>query len=359
MSRPVRALIDLGALQHNYNEVITHARHSKVLAVIKADAYGHGMVKVARALPQANALGVESLEAALELRQAGITQDIVLLAGFFSADELPLIVKHQIECVVHCDEQVQILQSAQLEHAVNIWLKLDTGMGRLGLPLARLPGVLQQLTAMDSVADNIRLMTHFSDADRVDNNKTWLQYQRLLEGIGKLDSEISMANSAAILAWPDTHADWVRPGIMLYGISPFSGEEKPETDLRPVMTLESNLIAVNQHQEGDCIGYGSQWVCPEKMRVGVVAAGYGDGYPREVRPGTPVLVNGQQARLIGRVSMDLLTVDLREVDSASVGDRVILWGNGLSIETIAQCAGTIPYTLCTGISSRVPREYIA
>lgn len=355
MSRAACAEIDLSALRFNLQRVRRLAPHSRVLAVIKANGYGHGIVRVARALDEADAFGVASIDEALELRAAGISQCILLLEGIFEAAELPLVQKEDFDVVVHHDAQLQWLQNAALDvtRPLRVWVKIDTGMHRLGFAPAQLPDVLNRLRTCTGIAPDFVLMTHLANADDRNSNVTQQQLACFKKFTDTQQAARSVANSAGILGWPSTHYDWVRPGLMLYGISPFADSSAAQEGLQPVMTIKSRLIAVNQCKQGDGIGYGGYWVCPQDMPVGVIAFGYGDGYPRHAVNGTPVLVNGQRVSLIGHVSMDMITVDLRSQPQARVGDPAVLWGQGLPVEEIARCAATIPYELVCGVTQRV------
>ncbi|MDH3514816.1 MAG: alanine racemase [Gammaproteobacteria bacterium] len=355
MSRPARALLDTGALKHNLQQVRRHASSSRVMAVVKANGYGHGLAWVARTLgDSADAFGVSSVDEGLQLREAGVTRPICLLEGFFSADELPLLSRERLEPVIHHVGQVETLATASKELRLSVWLKVDTGMHRLGFPPATAPEVLKKLRAVPSVT-NVRLMSHFARAEFPEDPATQKQIDDFL-GLGSSRGmERSLANSAGILSWPASHLDWVRPGIMLYGISPLMERDAASLDLRPVMTLETALIAVQARKKGDPVGYGGDWRCPEDMPVGVAAIGYGDGYPRHAPPGTPVLVNGRRVTTVGRVSMDMITLDLRSQPQAKVGDPVVLWGKGLPVEEVAESAGTISYELLCHVTERIPR----
>lgn len=355
MSRPLRAHLDLDALQHNLQRVREAAPRSRIMAVVKANGYGHGLVRSAQALRSADGFGVACLEEAVTLREAGIRQPITLLEGFFEGDELGALSRYRLMPVVHAEHQVRHLEAAQLPQPIAVWLKVDTGMHRLGFAPALLPTIYARLQACANV-DRIGLFSHLGYADDRRSAQTPRQCASFLAAVRNLPGEYSLANSGGLLGWPETQLDWVRPGLMLYGISPFAGDTGGEQGLRPVMRLESRLIAVNRYARGEALGYGGAWVCPEDMPVGVVAAGYGDGYPRHAPTGTPVLVNSQRAQLIGRVSMDMLCVDLRTQPQARVGDPVVLWGDALPVEEVARCADTIPYELVCAIASRVPVE---
>jgi alanine racemase len=368
MTRAARAVIDLDALRHNLQRARTADPGARQFAVIKANGYGHGMVPVAQALSDADGFAVASLEEAITLRDAGISQPILLLEGFFRADELPAIQHHALDIVVHHAAQLEALEGMTLAHgasALSVWLKVDTGMHRLGFAIEEVPVVWDRLMACAAVQQPPRLMTHLACADDFQHPTTLAQLARfndLWTDLSKRSKspqiESSIANSAGILGWMGSHGDIDRPGIMLYGVSPFMGETGADRRLWPVMTLRSELIAVKHCRQGDAVGYGGTWLCPEDMRIGVVAMGYGDGYPRHAPAGTPVLVNGVEVPLIGRVSMDMICVDLRKQDTAKVGDAVVLWGEGLPVETVADAASTIAYELFCGVTSRVPREYI-
>jgi len=310
--RASRVEIDLGALRHNLNCARRAAPQSRIMAAIKANGYGHGLVRVAGTLePEADALAVACVNEALALREAGIKVPIVLLEGFFAADELPDIQRNGLETVVHHANQLNLLERAKLQAPVKVWLKVDSGMHRLGFLPEAVPAAWKRLRNCTG-ADVLGFMTHLACADDRADETTGQQLSAFRDATEDLKGLHSIANSAGVLGWPDTHGDWARPGIMLYGISPFLGGRGPDEGLRPAMTFRSELIAVNHLRGGDAVGYGGTWVCPEDMPVGVVAAGYGDGYPRHAPSGTPVLVNGRRVPLIGRVSMDMVTVDLRE-----------------------------------------------
>ena len=354
--RPARACINLKALRHNYHYAKSLAPHSKAAAIIKANAYGHGAVVAARALYDADAFGVACIEEALELREAGITQPIVLLEGVFTPDELPLAAHYQLMIAVHSIEQVMWLEQARLSHPLAVWLKIDTGMHRLGFAPEQVAQIYARLKACTNVA-LITLMTHFARADEVDCAATEQQIARFKAATQGIQAPVSIANSPATLAWPSTRLDWVRPGIMLYGASPVAAELPVSQALQPVMTLESALIAVRELGVGESIGYGARFTCEQSTRVGVVAMGYADGYPRHAVNGTPVVVSGVRTRIIGRVSMDMLTVDLTSLPDAKVGDRVELWGNNVLANEVAAHSQTIAYTLFTGITRRVPLVY--
>lgn len=353
MIRPVEARIRSRALQANLNRVRALAPHAKVMAIIKANGYGHGAVRVARCLHAADAFGVASLEEALTLRDSGITQPIMLLSGFLDPPELREIARANCWLTVHHPRHVEMLEQTRLDAPLKVWLKIDTGMHRLGVVPSKVPTLWSRLNALDWIAKPIGLMTHFACADDRDNLRTNEQMTRFTECVQALPGERSLANSAGIFAWPGSHADWVRPGVVLYGVSPFPEQRGVELDLVPAMTLSSRLISITLLKRGDAIGYGASWICPEDMPVGIVAMGYGDGYPRHAQPGTPVVVNGHRVPLIGRVSMDSLYVDLRRYPQASIGDPVTLWGADLPVEEVAAAANTIAYELLCKVTGRV------
>lgn len=329
------------------------APHSRVMAVVKADGYGHGLERVARALEGADAFGVAALSDADRLRAAGLSQPIVLLSGFDEADDLPQLRRLGVETVVHHISQVEMLEQAAAGEPIRCWLKVDSGMHRLGFAPQDVREAHARLAAAPSVAEGIVLMNHFASSDEFDKPQTRQQLQAFAAATTDLPGSRSLANSAAVLGWPDAHADWIRPGGLLYGISAVEGRTGADFGLRPAMTLSTRLIAVNRVGKGERIGYAATWECPEDMLVGVAAIGYGDGYPRAAPSGTPVRVAGHDTQVIGRVSMDLMTIDLRGVPEAKVGDPVVLWGPELPVERIAEASGTIGYELTCSITRRV------
>ncbi len=353
MTRPARVVINLKALRHNLARVRELAPKSNIMAIIKADAYGHGITRVAKALSSADAIGVACLEEARQIRAAGITQPVILLEGPYAVVELNEIVELDLQAVIHDLSQVEMLEKVSLTKPVTVWLKIDSGMHRLGFLPELFSEVWQRLNDCKSVSSEIRLMTHLASANERQNPMTAAQLECFHDLCRDIAAPHTIANSAGILAFPETHADWVRPGLMLYGVSPLVDSHGMEEGLQPVMTLESQLIAVKKLRANEPVGYGATWHCPEDMPVGIVAAGYGDGYPRHAPSGTPVLVNGKRVSLIGRASMDMLIVDLRNQPDAKVGDPVVLWGEGLPVEEIANHAGTIPYELLCGVHKRL------
>ena len=354
MSRPLIARIDTAALTHNLGVARAAAPNSKVLAVVKADAYGHGLLRAARALRAADGFAVLRLEEAMQLRSEGYSHPIVLLEGFFDPEELPEIARLRLRPVLHRTDQADIIARSRLSHRVDVLIKLNTGMNRLGINSKRLPETLAALRAAPHIG-GITLMTHFASADE-DDASVERQLANFQAATGHLGLPCSLANSAALLRHPPTHADWVRPGIMLYGASPFVEQTGEDIGLLPVMTLESKLISVQFVRKGEGVGYGARFVAERDMKIGIVACGYADGYPRHAGTGTPILVGGQLTRTLGRVSMDMLNVDLTAVPTAHVGSDVTLWGVGLPVEHVATACGTISYELLTALAPRVPVE---
>ena len=357
MARPTSATIHTDALRHNLGQLRARAPGSRVMAVVKADGYGHGLERVARALGAADAFGVAALSDAERLRAAGLSQPIVLLSGINEPDDIARVRELGVESVVHHHSQLEMLEQAPVGAPVRCWLKVDSGMHRLGFAPDTVREAHARLQAAQAVAGDIVLMNHFASSDEFDGDngagrQTREQLRVFAEATAGLPGARSLANSAGVLGWPQAHADWIRPGGALYGMSVVAGTTGADFGLRPAMTLATRLIAINPVRRGEHVGYSATWTCPEDMPVGVAAIGYGDGYPRAAPSGTPVRVNGQPAQVIGRVSMDLMAVDLRGVD-ARVGDPVVLWGPELPVERIAEGAGTIAYELTCSITRRV------
>ena len=350
----VSVTIDTGALRHNLQVVRRLAPKSRAMAVIKANAYGHGLVAVARALESADALAVARLGEAITLRDAGIKRPIVLLEGVLDHEQLEAAAAADLELFVHSPEQLELLGAAPAGTRFKVWLKLDTGMNRLGFKGDAFHEAHATLTALPSVQRPIQLCTHLASADSPELPTTAEQLMVFAAATRSLQGERSVGSSAALLSFPESQADWVRPGLMLYGISPFRGATGADHGLRPVMTLCSRVIALKDLVEGEQVGYGGEWTATRPTRLAIASVGYGDGYPRSAASGTPVLVNGESAGLAGRVSMDMLAIDVTEMQRpAQVGDPVVLWGVGLPVEQIALWAETVSYTLVCGISQRV------
>jgi len=354
--RPARALIDLAALRHNYR-LAREVSGAKALAVVKADAYGHGAVHCAHALEaETDGFAVACIEEALELRYAAIRKPILLLEGFFEAQELVLIDQHDLWCVVHAAWQIDAIERAQLSRPLTVWLKLDSGMHRVGLHPAEYRDAYRRLQASGKVS-KIVLMSHFARADELDCPRSGEQLALFEQARAGLAGEVSLRNSPAVLGWDSIPSDWVRAGIMLYGATPFEQPQALAERLQPVMCLESKIISVRELPAGEPLGYGARFVTDKPTRVGVVALGYADGYPRHAPSGTPVSIDGRPSRLIGRVSMDMLTVDLSELPAAGLGSRVELWGKSVPASLVATQAGTIPYQLFCNLR-RVPLSYL-
>ena len=355
-SRPIRARISGGALLHNYRLAKGLAANAKAWAVIKADAYGHGQWRAVEALrAEADGFAVLECENAIALREAGVTQPILLLEGIFSARDARAVAEFRLTSVVHCLEQLELLlASVTGEAPLAIYLKLNTGMNRLGLTAVDLQKAREMLAG--KINTELTLMTHFAEADGgrgIDE-----QMARFAALRGDWRGPVSLANSAALLRYPPTHADWVRPGIMLYGSSPFAERSADDLGLQAVMALESEIIGVQRLTAGDRVGYGGTFVAERPMRIGIVACGYADGYPRHAPSGTPIAVMGRLTQTVGRVSMDMLACDLSDIPDAGIGAPVTLWGNGVAgpvaADAVARAAGTIAYELFCALAPRVP-----
>ena len=354
MARPTEARIDAGALRHNVQLARSLAPDSRLMAVVKANAYGHGAVNVGRAVADSvDALAVASLEEAVQLRDADIKLPILLLQGVFEQRELGVAAGLGLWVTVQNEDQLRWLEETNLPAQLRCWLKVDTGMNRLGVAPATAGDFFKRIAGSGKCNDDIVLCTHFAAADNPIDASTSKQIQ-CFEQL-ELPGERSAANSAALLAWPEAHYDWVRPGYMLYGHSPLVMPHENAAALRPVMTLVSKIIALRDVAAGESVGYGGTWVAARPSRIATVAIGYGDGYPRQARNGTPVLVRGQRAKLAGRVSMDMITVDVTDVPDTALGEEVMLWGEGLPLAEIAANAGTIGYELTTRMPARVTR----
>ncbi|HET6633271.1 MAG TPA: alanine racemase [Rhodanobacteraceae bacterium] len=353
MSRLATATIHLDALRHNLARLRELAAPARVMAVVKADAYGHGLERVARALGDADAFGVAAIADGLRLRAAGHRQRVVVLAGPDSAADLAELRRLNLDAVIHHDSQLEWLAADRGAQPIRVWLKIDSGMHRLGFPAARAAEVHARLRTMPAVAGEMVLMTHFAASDEFDNTLTAEQIARFDAAVTDLPGPRALSNSAGLLGWPAGRGDWVRSGGLLYGLSVVAGKSGAEFGFRPAMTLATRLIAINQLAAGDRVGYAATWQAPEAMRLGIAAIGYGDGYPRGAASGTPVLVGAEPGSIAGRVSMDLAAIDLRQAPAARVGDAVTLWGPRLPAETVAAHAGTIAYDLTCGVTRRV------
>ena len=354
MARPIQARIDLSAMESNL-QVARRATSARILSVIKADGYGHGLLHAAQAFSAADGYALLDIQDAVRLREAGFRQPILLLEGFFNDKELPVIVEQDLTCVIHSPWQISMLDGYPGRRALDVWLKVNSGMNRLGFVPQQVAQAMEQLRRHRAVRD-ITLMTHFANADEESGVAKPLALFNEIAAPYRIAR--SLANSAALLRYPATHADWVRPGIMLYGASPFSHESgggigAHQLGLRPAMTLSSRIIATQLLRAGDEIGYGALFRAEHAMRIGVVACGYADGYPRHAPNGTPILVDGQRTRTLGRVSMDMLCVDLSDLPQAGVGSTVVLWGEGMPVEEVAHSAGTVSYELMCALTERV------
>lgn len=354
MSRNTLARIDAEALRHNLRRARELAPGSQVVSVIKADGYGHGLRRVAQALAETDLFAVATPGEADALRGAAWAGRLLMLEGFANVEGFEHARSLGAELVVHQPQQLEVLEQRGLGDSQRLWLKVNTGMNRLGFPAADAPAVLERLVSRFG-RDRVIVMSHFACADEPghDLNARQLETFDALPGFDEQDQ--SLANSAALLGMPESHRHYVRPGLMLFGIAPFAGREGTEFGLRPAMTLESELIAVNDCHAGDTVGYGAAWTAPTDTRIGIVAIGYGDGYPRHAKNGTPAWINGRIARLAGRVSMDMIALDLGAGATDAIGDRVVLWGAELPIEQVAPHADAVPYQLICGLTGRVRR----
>ena len=351
MPRPIRAAISASALAHNLSVARKHAGNAKIWAVIKANAYGHGLERAARAMEAADGFAVLDFQEAARLRVAGVTKPILMLEGVFKPVDVPLLHKYALTPVIHSAAQVDMLRTAELGGPIDLYVKINSGMNRLGFTPDTLGGSYQALRENPRVR-SITLMTHFADADGATGVKAQLEW--FGEMTKSFPHKRSLANSAALLKFPEALGEWVRPGIMLYGCSPFADRPAGTFDLKPAMTLTSELIATQHLQSGERIGYGFSYEAAAELDIGIVACGYADGYPRHAPVGTPILVNGIRTRIVGRVSMDMITVDLSGIPDAGVGTPVTLWGEGLSADEVAAAAGTLSYEMLCALAPRVP-----
>ncbi len=358
MSRGTTASIDLDNLLHNYQVLSEKAKAAspgcKIIAVVKADAYGHGLAQVVDALPESAAFGVATVEEAVFIRQRRSRARILLLEGFLDAGEMRLAHELDLDCVIHQNEQISLLEKEPGAVARRLWLKVDTGMHRLGFSQDSWRDALARLQKAAPKAQ-ITLMTHFACADEMNADLTLRQVESITGLTGNWP--LSVANSAAVFNFPDMSFDWVRAGLSLYGVSPLDGVLGQDLDLKPVMTLSANVIAIKAVSAGQSVGYGGCWRAPDDTRLAIVGIGYGDGYPWHAASGTPVYINGLYFKLAGRVSMDMLAVDIGPNSGVEVGDEVVLWGEKLPVEVVAKHAGTIPYVLPCGLTSRVRYVY--
>lgn len=367
MARPAKATINVAALHHNCALAKRLAPQAHNLAIVKANAYGHGLVEVAQQLVgEVEAFGVTCTEEAVALRESGISLPILLLEGCFAADEWPLVERYKLWVTVGNQYQLDALLAAKLNEAVNVWLKMDTGMHRLGFAPSELTAAYQQLLDSDNVAKKLVFMSHLACGDELNSPKTEQQLTVFNRAVAQLaalaeargyDYETSLANSAGLMAWPGARRHWNRPGYMLYGGMPFSEPNGDFGTLKPVMTLTTAVIALRSIDTGECVGYGANWCATRPSVIATIAMGYADGYPRVVNANTPVIIDGQRAPIVGNVSMDMITIDVTDLDAVAIGDEVMLWGEGLSIDEVARCANTIGYELIARMPSRVKRIY--
>jgi len=360
--RLLRALIDTAALRHNLGTIRAYAPGSKVMAVVKANAYGHGLVSTALALADADSFAVARLEEGIALRAAGVRAPIVLLEGVFSAEQLAEAAHHRFELVVHDPLQLKLLEAHRDARRFIVWIKMDTGMNRLGFRPEAFAPALARLRALTVPALELRAMTHLARADERDEPMTREQigrFETTLNEAGLVGAQrlaTSIGNSAGTLGWPAAHGDWVRPGLALYGVSPFGSETAEKHGLKPVMTLETTVLTVREVKRGETVGYAGAWRAERDSSIAILAAGYGDGLPRHLENGTPVLIGGAPYPLVGRVSMDMIAVDVTGAPKVVTGNKAIIWGVGLPVEEVARHADTIPYELLCGVSQRVPLE---
>jgi len=353
MPRPIRATISAAALAHNFHVAKAYAGGAKLWAVLKANAYGHGLERAARALEAADGFAVLDFQEAARLRVAGIDKPILMLEGFFKPLDLPLLAKYRLTPVLHNAEQVEMLRLAALAAEIDVYLKVNSGMNRLGFMVDNLRPAYNALRLHPQVR-SVTLMTHFADADGAGIKAQLDWFDELTRPFEP--GQRSLANSAALIRFPEARGDWVRPGIILYGCSPFADQSAEALGLKPAMTLASEIIATQHLQPGERVGYGFSYEAAGEMTIGVVACGYADGYPRHAPSGTPVLVNGKRTRTVGRVSMDMITVDITDIPEAYIGTPVTLWGEGLSADEVAAAAGTLSYELLCALAPRVPVE---
>ncbi len=356
----VSAYIDLHAIQHNYQLVKSLAPNSQAFAVIKADAYGHGIEQVVNILSEADAFAIARLTSALTLRKQCPQKPLLVLSGVHTEQAVLSHIEQNIQMMIYCEEQIALLEqlSEQYKNCLTVWLKIDTGMHRLGVREEQFEALYNRLQQCRIVKGNINLCSHFGCADEAGHPMTQQQIQTFNQLTHDKEGMKSLAASAAILTHPDSHLDWVRPGLMLYGVSPLEGKSAKALGLIPAMTLKAPLISVRKHKQGEPVGYGASWESPHDTKLGVIAIGYGDGYPRNAPEGTPVYINGRIVPIVGRVSMDLMTVDLGADATDKVGDEAILWGEQLPVEIVASHIGTIAYELVTKLTQRVHKYYV-
>jgi alanine racemase len=355
INRHSRTIIDLEAVKHNYRYLKEQVDGQRVIAVVKADAYGHGAIKIADALPEADAFAVAAVGEAVALREAGIKQKIMVLGGFVRAEELQACIDYSLDPVLHHQTHLDCLQQNSNLSDLDVWVKVDSGMGRLGFSLNRAREVTGFLSNLDTLGD-VRLMTHLASADDIENHFTTAQIDRV-QSLGLDEYEWGIANSAGTLGWPTSHRVWVRAGIALYGADPLSDRKSASRELKPVMTMKSVVLAVNEHYQDDMIGYANTYTCPTDMHIAVIATGYADGYPRHKIDTARVLIQDSLCDVVGRVSMDMITVDVSHLEQVNVDDEVILFGHSPDVNELAECSQTIAYEILCNVGAHAKREY--
>ena len=355
--RPVKAYINLSALTFNLQLVKKIAKNSKIMAVLKANAYGHGLAETVKAIKSAEGIAILTIEEAVKIRKAGFKNTILLLEGLFAAEDIHQVEKLNLNLVLHNDQQIEYLNEVTLKNPIDVHLKINTGMNRLGFPPDQVDYLIENLNANPNVS-GITLMTHFATADEKEGITKQLDCFNRVTNNYNFSS--SVANSAALYKFPEARLDWVRPGILLYGASPFDDISAKRIAVKPVMSLISKIIAIQNIKKGQAVGYGNNFIAKADMRIGIVACGYGDGYPRHAKTGTPIFVHNKITKTIGRVSMDMLYVDLSKIDKAVIGSKVEMWGSVISVDEVAKNSGTVGYELLCNISAstRVSLEYI-
>lgn len=378
MNSTAIATINLQHLQYNLQLIRAYMPSPKIMAMIKSNAYGHGLIPVAKALSSVEAFGVATIDEALQLRTAGIANDIVVMRGFLTRDELAVFFNDaRLIACVHDAQQLAILSSLDPETLKNdklrIWLKIDTGMHRLGFSEFDFLSIYAKLNALAFIEKSFVVCSHLADADNIDIAFTQQQIARFEKITQSISNEKSLLNSAGILVHASAHYDWIRPGLMLYGVSPFQLHDprmmltqeqidlpgsRLNAALRPAMTLTAKLIAIKQVNQGEKIGYSCAFTASHNIKIGIVGMGYGDSYPRQAKNGTPVFIRGERCPIVGRVSMDMIAVDISHLNHVSVDDTVILWGNALSVREIAACANTISHELLCHLTGRVQTVYV-
>lgn len=353
------AEINLSALSYNLNKTKQLAPKANIMAVLKANAYGHGLVTIAQNLNEVDAFAVARIDEALALRAGGVTKPIVLLEGFFNDTDLPILLANNFQTIIHDENQLRMLELAKLDGPISTWLKIDTGMHRLGIEPNQFELFYRRLKSTPNAKLAVNLMTHFPCADDLNNPRTKEQIEAFKALVASKQEIMCLANSAGILGWPESHCDWIRPGLMIYGVSPMLGCIGENHGLKPVMRLTTKVIAIRDIPAGECVGYGGRWLSKTPTKLAIVGMGYGDGYPRHAKHGTPVIIKGERFGIVGSVSMDMITVDIGVNNNhIAVGDEVEMWGANLPVEEVAACADTIPYELLCNVTPRVSYQYV-